>query len=95
MEISCEKLIGMQEARGATPAQADAVIEAVSVTYNWAIERKHLKHNTAKGIKSVYIKGDGATPWKALDVNIFFAAHKARQQALRRYVRSSVDGMPH
>ena len=76
MEIPREKLIGMQDAMGATPAQADAFIEAVSVMYDWAVERKYIKENTAKGIRSVYTKGDGATPWKAADVKQFFAYHK-------------------
>ncbi|WP_244490033.1 site-specific integrase [Rhizobium sp. Leaf386] len=76
MLIPREKLIGMQDDMGATPAQADAFIEAVSVMYDWAVERKHIAENTAKGIKSVYKKGDGATPWKAADVKAFLAHHK-------------------
>jgi integrase len=81
MEIPREKLIGMQDAMGATPAQADAFIESVSVMYDWAVERKYVRENTAKGIKSVYAKGDGATPWKAADVRKFFETHKAGSKA--------------
>nr|WP_274706836.1 tyrosine-type recombinase/integrase [Allorhizobium sonneratiae] len=76
MLIPREKLIEMQDAMGATPAQADAFIEAISVLYDWALDRKYIKENTAKGIKSIYRKGDGATPWKAADVRKFFATHK-------------------
>ncbi|WP_234892228.1 tyrosine-type recombinase/integrase [Agrobacterium vitis] len=76
MLIPREKLIEMQDAMGSTPAQADAFIEAVSVLYDWALDRKYIKENTAKGIKSVYRKGDGATPWKAADVRKFFASHQ-------------------
>jgi integrase len=76
MLIPREKLIEMQDGMGATPAQADAFIEAVSVMYEWAVERKHIPENTAKGIKQVYTKGDGATPWKAENVKQFFAKHK-------------------
>lgn len=76
MLIPREKLIEMQDNMGATPAQADAFIEAVSVMYDWAVERKHITENTARGIKQVYKKGDGATPWKAADVKAFLAHHK-------------------
>lgn len=44
--------------------------------YDWAVDRKHIAENTAKGIRSVYIKGDGATSWKAADVKAFLAFHK-------------------
>ncbi|MDQ0319991.1 integrase [Pararhizobium capsulatum DSM 1112] len=77
MQIPREKLIGMQDGMGSTPAQADAFIEAVGVMFDWGVDRKYLKENTARGIKSVYRKGDGATPWKADDVKAFFAKHKA------------------
>ncbi len=76
MQIPREKLIEMQDGLGATPAQADAFIEAVGVLYDWALERKYIKENTARGIRSIYTKGDGATPWKAADVKKFFATHK-------------------
>lgn len=75
MLIPREKLIEFQDKMGATPAQADAFIEAVAVLYDWAIERKRVKENPARGIRSVYNKGDGATPWKAADVKKFFAGH--------------------
>ncbi|HLP70438.1 MAG TPA: tyrosine-type recombinase/integrase [Rhizobium sp.] len=74
--IPREKLIEMQDEMAATPAQADAFIEAVAVMYDWAIERKKVKENPARGIKGVYEKGDGATPWKAADVRKFFTTHK-------------------
>lgn len=61
---------------GSTPAQADAFIEAVSVMYDWAVERNYIAENTAKGIKQIYRKESGATPWKAADVKKFFATHK-------------------
>ncbi|MCJ8520613.1 site-specific recombinase XerD [Pseudorhizobium tarimense] len=76
MQIPQEKLIEMQDKMGSTPAQADAFIEAVAVLYDWAIERKRVKENPARGIKSIYKKGDGAAPWKAADVKAFFAKHK-------------------
>ena len=76
MLIPREKLIEMQDKMGSTPAQADALMEAVSVMYDWAVERKYIPENTAKGIKQIYRKGDGATPWKAADVKKFFATHK-------------------
>ncbi|OJU85722.1 MAG: hypothetical protein BGO06_03620 [Shinella sp. 65-6] len=66
MFIPREKLIEMQDKMAASPAQADAFIEAVAVMFDWAIERKHIKENTARGIKSVYRKGDGATHGKRL-----------------------------
>jgi integrase len=75
MVIPQDKLIEMQDGMMKTPAQADAFIEAVAVMYDWSIERKYLKNNPARGIKSIYAKGDGATPWKAADVKTFFAKH--------------------
>lgn len=81
MLIPQEKLIQMQDDMGATPAQADAFIEAVAVMYDWAIERKHIGTNPARGIKSVYEKGDGATPWKAADVRAFYKIHAAGTKA--------------
>lgn len=81
MLIPQEKLLKMQDGMGATPAQADAFIEAIGVMYDWAIERKYLQNNPARGIKSIYIKGDGATPWKAADVKKFFEKHKRGSKA--------------
>lgn len=78
MLIPREKLVEMQDAMGATPAQADAFIEAVSVMYDWAVKRdRKIKENPARGIDKVYTKGDGARPWKAADVRRYFAHHKA------------------
>jgi len=76
MLIPQEKLIEMQDGMGATPAQADAFIEAIGVMYDWAMKRKYVRENPARGIEKIYIKGDGATPWKAADVRKFFACHK-------------------
>ncbi len=76
MAIPQEKLIEMQDGMIATPAQADAFIEAVGVLYDWAIARKYVMSNPARGIDKVYQKGDGATPWKAADVKAFFMKHK-------------------
>lgn len=79
--IPQEKLIEMQDAMGSTPAQADAFIEAVGVMYDWALKRKYVSSNPAKGIDKVYEKGDGATPWKAADVKTYLAHHKAGSKA--------------
>lgn len=76
MLIPQEKLLEMQDKMASTPAQADAFIEAVGVMYEWAIPRKYVKTNPARGIPRVYVKGDGATPWKAADVDAFFKKHK-------------------
>lgn len=81
MLIPQEKLLEMHDGMGSTPAQADAFIEAVAVMYDWSIERKHVQTNPARGIKSVYIKGDGATPWKAADVKAYFRKHKPGSKA--------------
>jgi len=81
MFIPQEKLIEMQDGMGATPAQADAFIEAVGVMYDWAIDRKYVKTNPARGIKGVYTKGDGATPWKTSDLKAFIAKHKPGSKA--------------
>lgn len=81
MLIPQEKLLEMQDGMGSTPAQADAFIEAVAVMYDWAIERKYLQNNPARGIKSIYVKGDGATPWKAADVKKFLEKHKLGSKA--------------
>ncbi|MCV0348507.1 MAG: tyrosine-type recombinase/integrase [Nitratireductor sp.] len=75
MLIPHEKLIEMQDGMGATPAQADAFIEAVAVMFDWAIERRYLQQNPARGIKPIYRKGDGAKPWKAADVRNFLKVH--------------------
>lgn len=76
MLVPREKLLEMQDGMGSTPAQAHAFIEAAAVLFDWAIERKYIKENPARGIKAVYRKGDGATPWKAADVKTFFEKHK-------------------
>jgi Site-specific recombinase XerC len=76
MLIPQEKLIQMQDSMGATPAQADAFIEAVAVLYDWAMKRKIVGENPARGIEKIYVKGNGAIPWKADDVKRFFAHHK-------------------
>lgn len=81
MLIPHEKLLELQDRMGATPAQADAFIEAVAVMYDWAIARKHIRTNPARGIGKVYRKGDGATPWKAADVKRFLAFHRAGTKA--------------
>lgn len=76
MLIPQEKLIEIQDSMVATPAQADALMEAIGVMYDWAVQRKFLTMNTARGIPSIYEKGLGATPWKAADVKAFYAKHK-------------------
>lgn len=81
MLIPQEKLIEMQDGMAATPAQADAFIEAVGVMYDWAMKRKHVRENPARGIDKIYTKGDGATPWKARDVKKFLAFHKPGTKA--------------
>lgn len=81
MLIPREKLIEMQDAMAATPAQADAFIEAVRVMYDWAIERKHLDDNPARGVSKVYAKGAGATPWTADDVSAYFRHHRIGSKA--------------
>jgi integrase len=81
MLIPQEKLISMHDAMGATPAQADAFIEATAVMYDWAVKRKHVRSNPARGIDRVYEKGDGAKPWRAADVKAFFAKHKPGSKA--------------
>jgi integrase len=81
MLIPQEKLIERQDKMVATPAQADAFIEAVGVMYDWAIARKYVKSNPARGIEKIYEKGDGATPWQAADVDAFFAKHKIGSKA--------------
>src|SRR5690606_34930291 len=81
MLIPQETLIEMQDTMAATPAQADAFIEAVGVMYEWALARKYVSENPARGIAKIYIKGDGATPWKAEEVRKFFAAHKLGSKA--------------
>ena len=75
MLIPQGKLIEMHDDMAATPAQADAFIEAVAVMYDWAAKRKHVRSNPARGIEKIYEKGDGATPWKAADVKRFLAHH--------------------
>lgn len=76
MEIPQHRLIEMQDQMGATPAQADAFIEAVAVMFDWALKRKYVKENPARGIDRIYIKGDGAQPWKAADVRKYFETHE-------------------
>ncbi|SBW13808.1 hypothetical protein BR10RB9215_C10621 [Brucella sp. 10RB9215] len=49
--------------------------------YDWAKKRKYVSSNPAKGIDKIYVKGDGATPWKAVDVKKFFAKHKPGSKA--------------
>lgn len=79
--IPAEKLLEMQDQMIATPAQADAFIEAVAVMYDWAVKRKYVPTNTARGLPSVYKKGGGAIPWKVDDVNRFFAYHRPGSKA--------------
>jgi integrase len=81
MLIPQEKLQEMQDGMSSTPAQADAFIEAVGVMYDWAIERKYVHTNPARGIKAIYVKGDGAKPWKAAEVKKFFEKHKPGTKA--------------
>lgn len=76
MLILTRTLVGWRDDRSATPAQADAFIEAVRVMYEWAIEREYVRENPALTIRKIYKKGKGATPWKAADVKRFFAFHK-------------------
>lgn len=81
MFIPQEKLVEMHDRMAATPSQADAFIEAVAVMYDWAMARKHVSSNPARGIAKVYEKGDGAKPWKARDVKAFFKAHARGSKA--------------
>ncbi|WP_244464744.1 tyrosine-type recombinase/integrase [Martelella endophytica] len=87
MLIPTEKLIEFQDAMSASPAQADAYIEAVAIMYDWAIKRRYISHNPARGIEKIYRKGNGATPWKAADVRAFLARHR---QGTKPHVAMSV-----
>ena len=79
--IPTTKLVEMRDEMMATPSQADAFIEAVSVMYTWAKKVGHISENTAKGIDKIYTKGAGAQPWTAADVKQFFARHKRGTKA--------------
>lgn len=81
MLVLTKTLVGWRDDRSATPAQADAFIEAVRVMYDWAMEREMVRDNPAKHIRKIYRKGIGATPWKAADVRRFFAAHPKGSKA--------------
>src|SRR5690606_37473492 len=81
MLVPQEKLFEMKDKMGATPAQADAFIEAVAVMYAWAVKRNYVDINPARGIDKIYRRGSGATTWKAEDVKKFFARHKLGTKA--------------
>ncbi|MGV0817165.1 tyrosine-type recombinase/integrase [Martelella sp. AMO21009] len=81
MLIPQERLIAMQDDMAATPAQAHAFIEAVAVMYDWAIKRKLISQNPARGIEKTYKKGTGAIPWKRADLDRYFACHKPGSKA--------------
>jgi integrase len=81
MVIPRDKILAMQDAMIATPAQADAFVEALGVMYDWAIERGHLSSNPARGIPRIYVKGSGAQPWKAADVRAYLAHHPLGSKA--------------
>jgi integrase len=81
MMITTERLVQIQDEMAATPAQADAFIEAVKVMYDWAVKRGHVKSNPAAGIERIYVKGDGATPWKAADLKQFVSFHRIGTKA--------------
>ena len=81
MMIPQEKLLAMKDEMAATPAQADAFIEAVAVFYDWALKRKHVDRNPARGIDKTYFKGGGATPWKIADVLKFYKTHAPGSKA--------------
>lgn len=81
MKISPAAVVGWRNDRAETPAQADAFVEAVRVMYDWAIELTYVKQNPATGVRKIYRKGKGATPWKASDVKQFFAHHKRGTKA--------------
>lgn len=75
------KLNEMRDEMMATPSQADAFIEAISVMYEWAIKAGHIDTNTAKGVDKIYTKGSGATPWTASDVKQYFKQHRLGTKA--------------
>ena len=82
MVIPRHKLIEKQDGMAASPAQADAFIEAVAVMYDWAAKRfQGIGENPARGIDRIYQKGEGATPWEAGDVRKYFAHHKPGTKA--------------
>ncbi|CAM5765835.1 hypothetical protein MAMO4S_01593 [Mesorhizobium amorphae] len=78
MMIPHSRLSEMHDDMMATPAQADAFIEATAVMYDWAMEKKrrYVSSNPARGIEKIYEKGEGATPWKGVHIRQFFAVHK-------------------
>lgn len=88
MLIPRVKLQEMHDKMASTPAQADAFVEAVGVMYDWAAKRGTITWNPQRGIinparsiERIYVKGGGATPWKAADVRKFFAHHKPGSKA--------------
>lgn len=73
--IPRKNLMELQDRFTAKPAQADALIEAIRVMYSWAMDREIVAENPAIGIKKIYQKGPGTTPWQADDVKQFLEFH--------------------
>lgn len=75
------QLIKLQDAMSSTPAQADALIEALGVMFKWAIKRKMLKEEYTGNVDRIYKKGKGAKPWTAADLKKYLGYHKIGTKA--------------
>ena len=76
VDIPRHELIKLRDHYSETPSMADDMIAALSIMFDFGIERDYCKKNTAKGIKNFGRKGNGSTPWTRADFSTFTDTHK-------------------
>lgn len=70
-----KQLIKLRDELIDRPAAADDMIEKVRVMYSWALDNGYVDSNPAIGIKKIYRKGKGATPWVIEEVYKYTKHH--------------------
>lgn len=76
MMIPTHVLEEMRDEMADRPSQADAFILGMRVMYDWAMRRKLVTSNPARGIEFIAPKAKGATPWTSAEVLQFLEYHK-------------------
>lgn len=74
MAIPTDKILEIRDNMAETPGAADNMVKAIRAMYTWAIERRLMDHNPAKGVARIN-QGTGAVPWSSADLRKFRDHH--------------------
>ena len=73
--LSKESVEAGRNARAHTPGAANNYLKSIKAMYRWGMEKGHVRHNPAEGVKRVKMKASTWKPWTAEQREQFKKAH--------------------